>query len=65
LALKYAHPVDMDLSLAQLGLARTYVAMGDAASARKQYQDLITLWKDANPGLPLVNQVKAEYAKLQ
>ncbi|MBV8207006.1 MAG: protein kinase, partial [Acidobacteria bacterium] len=49
LALKYAHPVDMDLSLAQLGLARTYVAMGDPSSARKQYQDLITLWKDADP----------------
>jgi hypothetical protein len=29
------------------------------------YQDILASWKDADPDLPTVNQVKAEYAKLQ
>jgi hypothetical protein len=29
------------------------------------YQDLLTLWKDADPDIPILKQAKAEYAKLQ
>ncbi len=51
--------------LARLGLARAYAMQGDTAKARAAYQDFFTLWKDADPDLPILKQVKAEYAKLQ
>jgi hypothetical protein len=28
------------------------------------YKDFLTLWKDADPGIPLLKQAKAVYAKL-
>jgi hypothetical protein len=31
----------------------------------KSYQDFLTLWKDADPNIPIYKQAKAEYAKLQ
>jgi ATP/maltotriose-dependent transcriptional regulator MalT len=51
-------------ALAHLGLARAYVLQGDAIKARAAYQDFLTLWKDADPDVPILNQAKAEYAKL-
>ena len=51
-------------SLAHLGLARAYVVSGDAAKARGTYRDFLTLWKDADPDLPILKQAKAEYANL-
>jgi len=56
---------DPAIVLAQLGLARTYVAQGDKAKARTAYQDLLATWKDADSDLPLVQKAKAEYATLQ
>jgi hypothetical protein len=38
---------------------------GDTAKARAKYQDFLTLWKDADPDIPILKQAKAEYAKLQ
>jgi eukaryotic-like serine/threonine-protein kinase len=35
------------------------------AGARAAFQDFLTLWKDADPDIPLLRQVKAEYARLQ
>ena len=29
------------------------------------YKDLLTLWKDADPDIPILKEAKAEYAKLQ
>ena len=29
------------------------------------YQDFLTLWKDADPDIPILKEAKAEYAKLQ
>jgi eukaryotic-like serine/threonine-protein kinase len=52
-------------ALAQLQLGRAYVLQGDAAKARAAYQDFLTLWKDADPDIPVLKQAKAEYAKLQ
>ena len=52
-------------AFARLGLARSYALQGDKTKARKEYQDLLALWKDADPDVPLVNEVKSEYAKLQ
>jgi pentatricopeptide repeat protein len=52
-------------ALAHLGLARAYAMQGDTAKARATYQDFFTLWKDADPDIPILKQAKTEYAKLQ
>jgi len=52
------------LSLSHLHLARAYAVMGDNETARKSYQDFLTLWKDAGPDIPIRWQAKVEYAKL-
>jgi eukaryotic-like serine/threonine-protein kinase len=52
-------------ALAHLQLGRAYAMSGDTAKARSAYQDFLTLWKDADPDIPILNQAKAEYAKLQ
>src|SRR6266403_1455414 len=52
-------------ALAHLQLGRAYVLQGDTAKARAAYQDFLTLWKDADPDIPILLQAKAEYAKLQ
>jgi serine/threonine protein kinase/tetratricopeptide (TPR) repeat protein len=52
-------------ALARLGLARAYALQGDTAKARAAYQDFLTLWKDADPDVPILKQAKAEYTKLQ
>jgi tetratricopeptide (TPR) repeat protein len=52
-------------ALARLGLARAYAMQGDTAKAKSAYQDFLTLWKDADPDIPILKQAKAEYAKLQ
>jgi eukaryotic-like serine/threonine-protein kinase len=52
-------------ALAQLGLARAYALQGDTAKAKAAYQDFLTLWKDADPDIPIFMAAKAEYAKLQ
>jgi serine/threonine protein kinase/tetratricopeptide (TPR) repeat protein len=52
-------------SLAHLQLARAYVLSGDTAKAKTAYKDFLTLWKDADPDIPILKEAKAEYAKLQ
>ena len=52
-------------ALARLGLARAYALQGDTAKARAAYQDFLTLWKDADPDLPILKAAKAEYAGLR
>ena len=52
-------------ALAHLGLGRAYAMQGDVAKARAAYQDFLTLWKDADPDIPILKEAKAEYAKLQ
>jgi hypothetical protein len=51
--------------LARLGLARAYTAHKDTARTRAAYQDFLSLWKDANPDIPILKEAKAEYAKNQ
>jgi serine/threonine protein kinase/tetratricopeptide (TPR) repeat protein len=51
--------------LARLGMARAYAMQGDTANARKNYQDFLTLWKDADSGIPILKKAKLESAKLQ
>ncbi len=52
-------------ALAHLQLGRAYVLQGDMAKARAAYQDFLTLWKDADPDIPILREAKAEYARLQ
>jgi len=52
-------------ALAHLQLARAYALQDDSAKARTAYQDFLTLWKDADPDIPILKQAKAEYARLQ
>jgi len=62
-------------ALARLGVARANAlqartAQGAAADtgrvrALAAYKDFLTLWKDADPDIPILKQAKAEYAKLQ
>jgi eukaryotic-like serine/threonine-protein kinase len=52
-------------ALARVGLARAYAMNGEAAKAKAAYQDFLTLWKDADPDIPVFIAAKAEYAKLQ
>jgi serine/threonine protein kinase/tetratricopeptide (TPR) repeat protein len=51
--------------LARLGLARAYALQGDSAKSRAAYQDFLTLWKDADPGIPVLVAAKSELARLR
>jgi hypothetical protein len=37
----------------------------DTTKAKAALQDFLTLWKDADPNIPILKEAKAEYAKLQ
>jgi eukaryotic-like serine/threonine-protein kinase len=62
-------------ALARLGVARGNAMQSrayqgaDATAARQRalaaYKDFLTLWRDADPDIPILNQAKAEYTKLQ
>lgn len=58
-------PTSYFYPLACLGLARAATLTGDTAKARKAYQELLTLWKEADPDLPLLIVAKQEYEKLK
>jgi eukaryotic-like serine/threonine-protein kinase len=51
-------------ALAHLQIGRAYVMQRDSAKAKAEYQDFLTLWKDADPDIPIFIAAKAEYAKL-
>ena len=55
-------PVD---AMARLQLARALALSGDTAKARSVYDDLFALWKDADGRIPVVNEARAEYARLR
>jgi tetratricopeptide (TPR) repeat protein/predicted Ser/Thr protein kinase len=52
-------------ALAHLGLARAYSLRGDNPKARAAYQEFLTLWKDADPDVPILITAKSEHAKLR
>ena len=52
-------------ALAHLQLGRAYAMQGDTAKAKAAYQDFLTLWRDADPDIPVLIAAKTEYAKLQ
>ncbi len=62
-------------ALAHLSLARAYALAAQSmqgaeanrarAKARTAYNDFLTLWKDADPDVPILRAAKSEYAKLK
>jgi len=58
------------LSLARANALQSRISQGTASDAARvralaAYKDFLTLWKDADPDVPIFKQAKAEYAKLQ
>jgi serine/threonine protein kinase/tetratricopeptide (TPR) repeat protein len=51
--------------LSHLGKARALALGGDVAASKKAYEVFLTLWKDADPDIPILREAKAEYAKLK
>ena len=52
-------------AIAHLQLARASTMAGDKKKAESSYQDFLTLWKDADAGIPVLKEARAEYGKLQ
>jgi tetratricopeptide (TPR) repeat protein len=50
--------------LAHLYLGRAWALAGDKAKSRQEYQNFLAIWKDADPDIPIYQQAKAEYSKL-
>ena len=52
-------------ALAHLQLARALLLSSNAAKAKSAYENFLTLWKDADVGIPILEQARAEYARLR
>jgi DNA-binding winged helix-turn-helix (wHTH) protein/tetratricopeptide (TPR) repeat protein len=55
---------DLIGALAHLQMGRAYAMQADTLDAKTAYQDFLTLWKDADPDVPVLKQARIEYAKL-
>jgi len=51
-------------AMARLQIGRTFALVEDKTKAKAGYQDFLTLWKEADPDIPILKQAKAEYARL-
>ncbi|MCU1333185.1 MAG: serine/threonine protein kinase with repeat, partial [Candidatus Angelobacter sp.] len=51
-------------AVARLELARAYALQKDSTKARTAYMDFLTLWKDADADIPILQQAKAEYTRI-
>ena len=51
-------------AVARLQLARAWTIAGDVGKGKRAYEELISLWKDADAKIPLVSEARAEYARL-
>ena len=56
--------VDPMDAMARLQLARALALSGDPVKAKSAYSELLTLWKDADPDIPVLKDARAEYARL-
>ena len=52
-------------ALAHLQLGRAFALAGDKAKARAAYSDFFSLWKDADPDIPILKRARAEYRALE
>ena len=51
--------------LAHRQLGRVFALSGDRTKAAAAFETFLALWKDADPAIPILEQAKAEYARLQ
>jgi Tfp pilus assembly protein PilF len=51
--------------LAHLQQARAYREAGDTAKAKAAYKEFLELWRHADPDIPILEQAKAEDARIQ
>ena len=58
-------PASIFYPLAELGLGRAYVQLGDRAEARKHYESFLQSMHEADSDLPLVNAARREHAALR
>ncbi len=58
------HNVSPPLALAQLGLARALALAGEPEKARRAYEELFLMWKNADPELTALRQARQEYERL-
>ena len=56
--------VDPMDAMARLQLARALALSGDTVKAKSAYNDLLTLWKNADPDIRVLKEAQAEYARL-
>ena len=56
--------VNVVFPLSRLGLGRALAATGDMTGAAAAYSEFFTLWKDADPDLPVLVQAHREFAAL-
>jgi len=56
-----ADPMD---TMARLQLARALAAAGDTVKAKGAYDNLFTVWKNADPDIAVIKDARAEYAQL-
>jgi len=63
------HPGEVPGSIlypqARLGLARAAMMTNDTATARKQYEEVLAHWKEADPTLQPLKEARLEYSRLQ
>jgi ATP/maltotriose-dependent transcriptional regulator MalT len=52
-------------ALARLQMGRALVVSGDERGARIAFEEFLTLWRNADPDIPIFKQAQAEYARLQ
>ncbi len=60
-----AFPEDPNVTITLLGRARAYAAAREIDKSRLDYQSLMSRWKDADPGVPMVQKAKTELSQLQ
>jgi eukaryotic-like serine/threonine-protein kinase len=58
-------PLAPEWALAHVQLGRAYIISGNFAGAKAAYQDFLTLWKDADPDIPILKNARAECGKPQ
>jgi hypothetical protein len=51
-------------ALAHLQLARACVLAHQTAKGRSEYQEFLTLWKDADRDIPILISARSEFARL-
>jgi hypothetical protein len=51
-------------AMARLQLARALALSGNTLKAKSAYNDLLTLWKNADPDIRVLKEAEAEYARL-